>query len=156
MNSKHVVSPALFGQVIRYVGDGRPDVESIDSDNMLVGFAQNFLEQFSRNYLGKEIVGFTNRSAEQLRSVRRSLAARENTEPAQLVIYSLEPLCTRIPEIEYSDSRSDVDDFHEWLIPELLAKIESWARLSLGDPLVHAAADEAVVAYRLAFGVPAP
>jgi hypothetical protein len=131
--SSEIIASSLFDFVVEYAKDiaqGRATIDkSIDGDSALIVFAENFLAQFSKGYLKVTIEGFNSRSQNQLRNARRRLERRKSgnkTDAAQLLIFHLEPLCDRIPEISYGNSEIEAVEFHIYYFVELMNRIVAW------------------------------
>lgn len=152
---EHIIAPELFDFVTDYAkalsAKKVAATDPIDGQHDLVQFAGNFLAQFSVGYLKKSILGFNALSLAKLKEARRDLEAEGGkTEEAQRLIFHLEPLCTRLPEISYSHSSQDANDFHRVYFTQLLDHIGSWLDEDGADKAVRAAAAAASSAYEKA------
>lgn len=128
--SANSIEPSLFEVVEQYAAElasGEKTIyQSIDRDNGLLDFCETFLTQFTSIYMKKPAYGFNDRSQNQLSRTRKRLEAKAGTKEAQRLIYALEPLCSRIPEIKYGRSEIESDTFHGEFIPDLLRQIVLW------------------------------
>ena len=131
----HVISLTLFD----FVSDGASEIEKrggdlprVRGDANLVLLCENFLAQFSTNYLGTiNINGFDPTGRAEITRHRRALEAKANTKAAQVLILQLEPLFTlnapNCPTVHRT--RRAIGSTHV-LIPELLSSIsESFKRM---------------------------
>lgn len=128
--SEQIIAAELFDFVTDYAkalsAKEAAVTDPIDGLHDLIQFTGNFLAQFSTGYLNKPIEGFNARSLAQLKEARHDIENAEGTVEAQRLIFHLEPLCTRMPEISYSHSSQDAADFHRVYFPQFLDRIGAW------------------------------
>lgn len=146
------VSLAAFKKVDDYAHefDGlSPRKKRLRPTHPLVLFAETFLEQFAKNHLKAKppIAGLTLLSANRLRSLRRSMAKKEQAPRTRLVIFSLEPLCELLAEASYDRGGSTSAEFHLDYFPALLRTIADWAREELEDEQLAGQAEETLQYY---------
>lgn len=146
------VVPSLFDYVVEYAAEIDSGKESttgpIASQSRLVIFLENFLVQFSSGYLSRRIEGFNDRSQAQLTAERRRLESVEGTGAAQRLIFHLEPLCSRLSEISYSNSEQDAEEFHLDYVPGLLDRILAWFEECAAEQALTTATSAAAATYR--------
>jgi hypothetical protein len=151
------IEPSMFEVVEQYAAElasGEKTIyQTINKDNGLLDFCETFLTQFSSFYMKKPAYGFNDRSQSQLSRARLHLEGKPGTEEAQRLIYALEPLCTRIPEIKYGRSEIESDQFHGEFIPDLLRQILLWLEEIDASPDLQEAASSAETAYLEAVGL---
>ena len=150
------IEPSLFEYVTDYC-DGLASednlvFEPLEKDNALIIFAENFLPQFSRAHLRQKVTGLNERSRKQLVAERRWLEDKANTGKAQLLIFHLEELCSKVCEISYSNSEADAEDFHLEYFPDLLARIIAWLEEITAAQSIKTTAIKALSQYNLAIG----
>lgn len=155
------VAPQLFDYVTDFAADVSQDsslVYQVRGDTQTVTFIENFLVQFSGNYIGREITGFSFRSRDELIQSRRKLereAQKRNTTQntkAQAVIYELEQLCILIRDTSYGNADDDAESFHHEYVPDLLTAVVDWLEECQDDDALDAARG-ALDAYREALGI---
>jgi hypothetical protein len=150
------IEPSLFELVTDYsdwLASGDNSVsEPLEKDNDLVIFAENFLLQFSRAHLRQKVTGLNERSEKQLVAERRRLQGEANTDKAQLLIFHLEELCSKVGEISYSNSEVDAEEFRLQYFPDLLARIIAWLEEITAAQNIKTAAIKALSQYNLAIG----
>ena len=151
------IEPSLFEVVEQYaseIASGKTTTyQTIDKDNGLIDFCETFLQQFSRFYMNKPAYGFNDRSQSQLSRARIRLEGRPGTEEAQRLMFCLEPLCSKIPEIKYGRSEIESDEFHVEFMPLLFEHILLWLEEIDAEPDLKEAASSAEAAYLNAVGL---
>lgn len=151
-----VVAPELFEFVTEFsdsIASGDASTtDPIRKRHPLYVFVENFLAQFSNGYLGEDVQGFTSRSQTQLITARRRLESEEGTEEAQRLIFALEPMCSRLRELSYSESDEDLEEFYHQSLPGLLLRIEKWLEEIQADEELLDAARNARKEYSRALG----
>lgn len=153
---QEVVSASLFEYVTDYaaaVASGAGELDRIHGTHALVVFTENFVVQFSMNFLGTRIAGFSDRSAREMRQERRRLESGENHLAAQSLMLSLESLFHVLPEFSYGNSSDDAEAFHNEYFPDLLRDIVAWLAEFEPDGGSLTAARESLDAYCDALGM---
>ncbi|QIM22384.1 hypothetical protein G7075_16595 [Phycicoccus sp. HDW14] len=155
------IAAALFDYVTDFAAEVSSDsslVYRVRGDTQTVTFVENFLAQFSGNYLGHEISGFSYRSRDELIQGRRKLereASKEGapqTTAAQALLYELEQLCTLVRDLSYGNADDDAESFHNEYVPDLLAAAVEWLE-ECQDVGALEAARSALDEYREALGI---
>ncbi|WP_270886889.1 hypothetical protein [Pedococcus sp. 5OH_020] len=152
-----LIEATLFDYITEYAADieaSRVNVsDAIRGDDVLLIFAENFVAQFSKNFLRRDIVGFTSRSKVEMTSARRKLQKSPRSLKAQSLMFHLEPLFSLVPELSYGNSEDDAQAFRLEYFHELLQKIVDWLSEEESEAAALAAAEESLRVYEKAMGL---
>lgn len=152
-----LIEETLFDYITEYADDIKAHrvnaSDAIRGDDVLLIFAENFVAQFSMNFLHRHIVGFTSRSKVEMTSARRKLQKSQRSLKAQSLMLHLEPLFSLVPELSYGNSEDEAHAFRLEYFHEFLQKIVDWLAEQGTEAASLAAASDALRAYEEAMGL---